>query len=190
MCGNMGGGSGGGSGKSSTNYNSNGDYIKKIDTEQLVPDVGTLPALQGSEKQIQWAESIRNEVFDKIDKAVLDEPNRYNSMIDQRTAAIERGEDISSWGKITEDNYKNAKAKAEQLAPAADLAKKSYAEFFKEQTNAGNIIDMRRILPGGESMVKAFSDRMEKQKASGKTLTVEDGVQYIKRKLARGGYKL
>lgn len=39
MCGNMGGGSGGGSGKSSTNYNSNGDYIKKIDTEQLVSDV-------------------------------------------------------------------------------------------------------------------------------------------------------
>lgn len=38
-------------------------------------------------------------------------------------------------------------------------------------------------------MINAFMRAAEKAKSQGKQLTVEDGVKYIKAKLAREGYK-
>lgn len=193
MCGNMGNGggaSGGTSANSQTNdYNIYGDYTKIIDTKEFVSDVGELPPLQGSVRQVEWAESIRNDIFNKLDKAVLYDVDQYNHMVNQRADAIERGGDVSGWGRITPNDYDNAIAKARSRYPAANIAKKAYSEFFREHTRAGDIIDYRQALPGGETMINSFMRAAEKAKSQGKQLTVEDGVKYIKAKLAREGYK-
>ena len=187
MCGNMGSGgsasSGGTKGNSSADYNSHGDYIKTIDVSQFKTDYGTLPELQGSEKQRTWAEQIRKDTIESLDKEMLNRVNNYNNMVSGRNQMTAKGESIpENWGKITKQEYENTITYTKsQKDKAHELAVKSVAEFYKQNPKASTVIDTRQYIPT-QKLAKAFRNNPDKM------TSIEQGVKYIIRDIAKEGY--
>lgn len=174
--------SGGSGGSSSRDYNSNGDYIKKIDTSQFKTDVGSLPQLQGTEKQVALAENIRNDNINALDKELLSNANSYNDMIDLRNTALEKGRDISNWGKIEKSEHDKILSKTKESKDKAhELAVKSVAEFYKQNPKASTVINTRNSIHP-KKLASAFRSNPDKM------TSVAQGVKYILRDIQRDGY--
>ena len=183
VCGNMGSIGTGKATSGKKDYNSNGDYIKKIDISKYHVDYGDLPELIGSEKQKAWAEKIREENINVLEKELLRQADDYNEIIDRRTRVLSEGKDISNWAKITKSEYENniERIKTEKDT-AHDMAIKSIAEFYRENPKASTVIDTRQSVPK-KSLVKFFRDNPSQAKEN-------YGVAYIIRHLGREGYNV
>lgn len=188
MSNNMGGG---GSNGGASNFNSNGDYVKQI----KVPDTDTsgLPGMTGSEKQIAWAEKIRENSLKAVHDALYSDADRWNQSVTVRENAISRGTDVSKWAKLKKDSYSNAQKSVKSKKEVADFLDASLRKFYSQHTKASTIIDLRITLPqsqsGAESLFKTFEPYLAKAKAKGKKFTAEQGAEAIKRLAEREGYR-
>lgn len=176
----------------SQEYNSNGDFIKKIDIPAA--NLDGLPTFSGSEKQKKWANDIAQSAIKSVHDALYLNAQHWNDTIDQRSSMLARGVDVSKYAKLTPADRETYLKTYNRDKDTANLLDASLRGFFEKHSKAGTIIEVRGVLPSnrssGERMIERFSTMKKKFEENGRPFTTQTGVEYLEHIMKREGYDL
>lgn len=126
--------------------------------------VESFPALTGTEKQVKWANKIRDEVYDTLVGEM------YKTESGFRTEApdyITSTKDMQTWVKLTQDNFQmsNSRILKEKVNNSIDSLRRASDQYgrirslIEKETSAKFWIDHRSTHPGDPAW-KALKEKI------------------------------